>query len=68
MLELLARLPITNIGSFYHKLSVAVRCVFFLLARLDSAYSSIQGAHKIWGQGGGEQLLDLSNKAVIAGN
>ena len=36
-----------------------MRDVSFLLARLGSAYSLIWGAHRIWGQGGGEPLALL---------
>ena len=32
---------------------------YLLLARLESAYSLIRGAHRIWGQGGGEPLTIL---------
>ena len=31
----------------------------FLLARLESAYSLIWDAHRIWGEGGGEALALL---------
>ena len=44
-----------------------------LLARLESAYSLIWGAHRIWGQGGGDPLtllrqIDLFNETVIGEN
>ena len=33
-----------------------VKKMYFLLARLESAYSLIWGSHEIWGKGGGDTL------------